>query len=168
MRSSDLVRGLVYDVPAFMLFQELLALELNVRCGSYTHISNSLHLYEKHFPMAERIIKDTHNYCVQPLPPITTSPPIDLMMELEEKLWNQPLNMVVYRIDDETGLTSYWKDWMYILAHHKAQKNMKFELANPNGSVNNQRITKDYYERTLQDIRDKISFEGYKRFMVSK
>lgn len=57
MRSSDVIFGIAYDIPAFTFFQELLANELGVDVGTYTHTSNSLHIYERHFDMAERIIK---------------------------------------------------------------------------------------------------------------
>jgi len=56
MRSSDVIFGIAYDVPAFTIFQEILANELGVGLGSYTHVSNSLHIYERHFEMAKRIL----------------------------------------------------------------------------------------------------------------
>jgi len=57
MRSSDVIFGIAYDVPAFTMFQEILAAEVGVDVGSYTHVSNSLHIYERHFDMAARILK---------------------------------------------------------------------------------------------------------------
>lgn len=57
MRSSDLIFGIAYDIPAFTMFQELIANELEVGMGTYTHTSNSLHIYERHFDMAEKIIR---------------------------------------------------------------------------------------------------------------
>ena len=58
MRSSDLIFGIAYDIPAFTFFQEMLSLELGVGLGSYTHYSNSLHIYERHFPMVRSILTD--------------------------------------------------------------------------------------------------------------
>ena len=58
MRSSDLVFGIAYDIPAFTLFQEMIANELGVEPGSYTHTSNSLHIYETHFSMVEEILRE--------------------------------------------------------------------------------------------------------------
>jgi thymidylate synthase len=49
MRSNDLWLGMPYDFFAFMSFQNLLAMELGVELGTYTHIAGSLHLYEKHW-----------------------------------------------------------------------------------------------------------------------
>ena len=60
MRSSDVIFGIAYDIPAFTMFQELLANELGVELGTYTHVSNSLHIYERHFEMAERILNTSN------------------------------------------------------------------------------------------------------------
>ena len=60
MRSSDVIFGIAYDVPAFTVFQEILANELGVKLGTYTHVSNSLHIYERHFELAENIL-DSEN-----------------------------------------------------------------------------------------------------------
>lgn len=56
MRSSDIIFGLAYDVPAFTIFQEIMAMQLGVDLGTYRHVSNSLHLYERHFSMAQTIL----------------------------------------------------------------------------------------------------------------
>ena len=56
MRSSDLVFGIAYDIPAFTVFQEMIANELGIETGTYTHTSNSLHIYETHFEMVENIL----------------------------------------------------------------------------------------------------------------
>lgn len=50
MRSNDIWLGFPYDVFAFTCFQIKLAMELDVGIGSYTHISGSLHLYERNLP----------------------------------------------------------------------------------------------------------------------
>lgn len=47
MRSNDIWLGFPYDVFAFTSFQVLLAMQLGVEIGEYTHIAGSLHLYEK-------------------------------------------------------------------------------------------------------------------------
>jgi thymidylate synthase len=56
MRSSDIIFGLAYDVPAFTVFQEIMAMQLGIELGTYRHVSNSLHLYERHFSMAQKIL----------------------------------------------------------------------------------------------------------------
>ena len=46
MRSNDLSIGFPYDVVTFTSLQEILASWLDVKVGSYNHISDSLHIYE--------------------------------------------------------------------------------------------------------------------------
>jgi thymidylate synthase len=49
MRSNDVFLGLPYNFIQFTTLQEILAGWLNVEVGSYTHFSDSLHLYENNF-----------------------------------------------------------------------------------------------------------------------
>lgn len=46
MRSNDVFRGLPYNLIQFTSLQEVLAGWLNLEVGSYTHFSDSLHLYD--------------------------------------------------------------------------------------------------------------------------
>jgi len=45
MRSNDLMLGLPYNLVQFTTLQEVMAGWLDVRVGSYNHVSDSLHLY---------------------------------------------------------------------------------------------------------------------------
>ena len=47
MRSNDLWMGFPYDVFQFTNMQVLMAMQLGVEVGTYTHIAGSLHLYER-------------------------------------------------------------------------------------------------------------------------
>lgn len=47
MRSNDIWLGFPYDVFSFTCLQILLAFELGVEIGEYTHIAGSLHLYSR-------------------------------------------------------------------------------------------------------------------------
>lgn len=47
MRSNDIWLGFPYDVFSFTCLQILLAFELGVEVGTYTHIAGSLHLYSR-------------------------------------------------------------------------------------------------------------------------
>lgn len=49
MRSNDLWLGFPFDVFQFANMQILMAMELGVDLGTYTHIAGSLHLYERDF-----------------------------------------------------------------------------------------------------------------------
>ncbi len=55
MRSNDAIWGVPYDVFLFTCLQELMALELGVELGRYHHYSASMHVYERHFSLAETI-----------------------------------------------------------------------------------------------------------------
>lgn len=55
MRSNDLVWGYQYDVFCFTLIQEIIANELNVELGSYTHTATSMHVYERHWDLIEKM-----------------------------------------------------------------------------------------------------------------
>lgn len=46
MRSNDLHKGTIYDIPNFIIFQHVIAGWLNVEVGKYTHVAASLHIYE--------------------------------------------------------------------------------------------------------------------------
>ena len=64
MRSNDIIFGFCNDVFTFTLFQQLLLNDLravypDLELGNYYHHTGSMHLYERHYGMAENII-DTH------------------------------------------------------------------------------------------------------------
>lgn len=63
MRSNDVILGFTNDVFQFTMLQEALMLELratypNLEMGHYYHNAGSMHVYSRHFEMAEAIIKD--------------------------------------------------------------------------------------------------------------
>ncbi len=55
MRSNDLFWGFPYNVIQFTTLQEIVAGWLGVEVGSYTHLSNSLHVYERHWKDLEAV-----------------------------------------------------------------------------------------------------------------
>jgi thymidylate synthase/deoxycytidylate deaminase len=57
MRSNDLMWGFCYDLPAFTIFQEILAGELGVEIGNYYHNAGSLHVYSRHYNLMKKCIK---------------------------------------------------------------------------------------------------------------
>lgn len=64
MRSNDIIFGLCNDVFTFSLFQQLMLNELNsrganVKLGTYNHHAGSLHLYERHYSMATKILAES-------------------------------------------------------------------------------------------------------------
>lgn len=51
MRSNDLVWGTPYNFIQFTTLQEIMAGWLGVDLGSYNHVSDSLHVYERHWEL---------------------------------------------------------------------------------------------------------------------
>lgn len=58
MRASDLVFGYSFDAYWFAYLQNKLAADLDVGIGEYIHYAISLHVYERHFDMLEKINKN--------------------------------------------------------------------------------------------------------------
>jgi thymidylate synthase len=63
MRSNDIILGFTNDVFQFTMLQEAMMLELrrhwpDLELGVYYHNAGSMHIYSRHFSMAEAIIKD--------------------------------------------------------------------------------------------------------------
>ena len=134
MRSSDLILGIAYDIPAFTMMQELMAYELGIGVGTYTHVSNSLHIYERHYEMVEDMLKkdsiieaNNNHRRIGPMPPLPTQPPTSGLYDLEAKLRVAPnLNVIqdlVASAPTYLGTEdSYWADWVKVLAAHRCGK----------------------------------------------
>jgi len=61
MRSNDVVYGMCNDIFTFCLFQQLMLNELNacgmdLSLGNYFHHAGSMHLYDIHFEMSDKIL----------------------------------------------------------------------------------------------------------------
>lgn len=129
MRSSDLILGIAYDVPAFTLFQELLANQLSDRLnrtisvGEYTHVSNSLHIYEKHFGMVEEILKRREFFSLE-MPKLPKGNlPLRYILDLESKCRScQTVDELKKLSSDLQAGSEYWNDWCKILISHRASK----------------------------------------------
>ena len=57
MRSNDIWFGLPYDIIFFTCLQQIVANELNVDCGTYTHFASSLHMYLRDEDKIKDVIK---------------------------------------------------------------------------------------------------------------
>jgi len=142
MRSSDVIFGIAYDIPAFTLFQELLANELGVELGSYTHTSNSLHIYERHFKMAENILEaDNINKSLHKMhkthgemPPLPCSSReemsywVEKLFQCEKDIWSADEPSAIWKdfrrqfAFPMEGHSELWHDWALVLAANKFRK----------------------------------------------
>ena len=63
MRSNDVILGFMTDYTFFSILQYHVFLQLkeyykDLEMGSYTHISHSMHLYEKHYDLVHKMLGD--------------------------------------------------------------------------------------------------------------
>lgn len=103
MRSNDVIWGLTYDLFSFTLLQECMLLELkqypqfeNLELGTYYHTAGSMHIYEQHFDMADKIVDEYKKQKLYfEMEPISLGQISELCLA-EEKLRNS----VITRIDE--------------------------------------------------------------------
>lgn len=73
MRSNDVIYGFMTDWAFFSILQYHVFLHLkeyypNLKMGSYTHISHSMHLYKRHYENVENMLKHKFEKSYIPLP----------------------------------------------------------------------------------------------------
>jgi len=129
MRSSDIILGLAYDVPAFTTIQEILANELGVELGEYIHTSNSLHCYERDFEMLDAIANTRVFKSFGAMPAYPTVFPVGELIELEDKIRKMTdgeirdyLPVVVKSKFSDPGSLALAEDWSSILLSNRARK----------------------------------------------
>jgi thymidylate synthase len=138
MRSSDIILGIAYDVPAFTTMQEVLANELGVELGEYVHTSNSLHCYERDFAMLDEIARSSDNLG-RPMPAYPRSFPIDDLMRVEHAVWDASegevrdefmpsVTKITEKIESPEA-RNLVNDWANILISHRARKLKDSKLA---------------------------------------
>jgi thymidylate synthase len=104
MRSNDAIWGLTNDLFSFTLFQEVMLLELkkrdpmfeNLELGTYYHTAGSLHLYERHFELAEKIIGayEKREWIQAPMPPIPSLEQLWRLCEEERRLRKREIEQI--------------------------------------------------------------------------
>ena len=124
MRSNDLILGTALDVPALTFMQELMALELGLELGTYYHTSNSMHVYERHYDMCEKILNAETTLASTAMPPLKEKPPIDKLMDLERRGREATTSkeLIVLGSEARTYSDVLWTDWAHILLAHRAKK----------------------------------------------
>ena len=81
MRSSDLILGAVHDIFCFTMFQEMVAVDLGIGLGTYTHIAGSLHIYDDHRDDAKAFLGEPWSATLE-MPPMPAGPPWRGIVEL--------------------------------------------------------------------------------------
>lgn len=119
MRSNDIYLGMPYDIFSFTMLQEMLAVELNVELGTYTHMVGSLHIYEKNFHIFDGLA-EMETYMDQSMPSMTketiTSDQISLILQAEQALRKKET------IDNMNQIDPYWKPFLKVLKNKSQQE----------------------------------------------
>lgn len=70
VRSNDMILGFPFDVAGFCLLQYILAQELGVGVGTYSHSISNAHIYENHYEGAKQILqrKNSHKKIMLRMP----------------------------------------------------------------------------------------------------
>jgi len=114
IRSNDLIFGTGQNVFQFTHFQEIMACWLGVDVGTYTQITDSLHVYQNDFYKKEEKSPnrlDIYNY-FQPVKMEGTKEEFDIMLKVMldvEKEWRAG------KFDKIVKFPGYWNDFMLVL-----------------------------------------------------
>ena len=71
MRSNDVIKGTTFDIPFFMLVQQMMLNALKkvypeLEMGTYTHLAHSMHLYESDFELVGKMLEKEFVECEAP------------------------------------------------------------------------------------------------------
>lgn len=107
LRSSDAYRGFIHDVFCFTMIQELVARDLGVDIGSYTHFAGSYHLYDADRDAAQRFLAEGLQWN-DPMPPMPVGPQWDNLDALIQYAGH--LRQGGEPGDPDHELPEYWRD----------------------------------------------------------
>lgn len=117
MRSNDIILGFTNDVFQFTMLQEALVLELratypDLKLGHYYHNAGSMHIYDRHFEMAGKIIDDARSLELPMVEMDRFDDEICLGLVTLEKLWRDAGMPTDYDFSAQQAwslLTPYWQ-----------------------------------------------------------
>lgn len=119
MRSNDVIWGVPYDIFNFTLLQEVLAKQLGIQVGTYSHIAGSMHIYEYHLELAKNILDENQNYNKYRMEEI----------EFYGDVFDNIKQLIKYeniiRTENDYNLTlenSYWNNILNIIKFHNSWK----------------------------------------------
>jgi thymidylate synthase len=123
MRANEVYRGLLGDVFAFTMIQELAAIQLGLELGTYIHHIGSAHINEPDVPQARRVIAETAagtptRFAFPAMPADTTLGTVATVLEHEAALRR---NQIQYRPGDisSLGLAPYWQQAVLLFEVHR-------------------------------------------------
>jgi thymidylate synthase len=117
MRSNDVIWGLPYDIFLFTMLQEMLAYELELNLGTYTHFVGSIHVYEPHLELAKCIIENNVVNSFE-MPPMGGIEKINTFLCLEAQIREKKS----IKCQDIKSLDKYWQDLLAVLNWYRLSK----------------------------------------------
>jgi thymidylate synthase len=127
MRSNDARAGLVHDIFAFTMLQEMIAKSLGLNLGVYRHYAASLHIYTDDIPLIESALKEGY----APSAPVMVAMPTDditnylcIIVDAEKRMREGDIPDI-----DALGLSEYWKDVLRMLAIFRCKKDKDLPAA---------------------------------------
>lgn len=128
MRSNDAYSGLLHDVFAFTMLQELVARSVGAELGRYVHMVGSLHLYDHTAQAVAAYLTEGFQSTLAPMPAMPAGDPWDhvaatlsaeaQMRESVESGAPIPFNQVSLPADE------YWADLVRVLGGWVAMKKL--------------------------------------------
>jgi thymidylate synthase len=117
MRSNDVILGFTNDVFQFTMLQECMLVNLktaypDLELGHYFHNAGSMHIYDRHFEMANKIVANENDFDLEMIPMDHFDGEICMLLQAVEKDWQEA------KMADDfdftkclhwNGLTSYWQ-----------------------------------------------------------
>lgn len=113
MRSNDAIWGLPYDCFTFTMLQEMLARQLGCELGEYVHFAASLHVYERHFSLMERLLAVGETGNGEPMPEMPEGWSVEDVLTCERAI-REGAQV------DMSHLDSYWRDLLIVLRVYRA------------------------------------------------
>ncbi len=118
MRSNDVILGFTNDVFQFTMLQEMMAVQLRatypkLELGCYYHNAGSMHIYDRHFAMAEKIIADERALEMSMVPMDQCNDLILTGLVGVEAAWQAagaPVDFDFTKVGAWSLLTPYWKN----------------------------------------------------------
>ncbi len=147
MRSNDAYLGLPHDVFCFTMMQELVAAELGLEVGEYTHMVGSMHLYDDDRDKAAQYISEGYQRAAE-MPPMPHSEPLAM---IEKLLAFERKARVQEGADPDAELgDDYWADLARLLQINFAKDDQEIKEISS-------RMRNNFYHTFIEDKRDRKS-----------
>lgn len=129
MRSNDIWFGFPYDVFNFTMLQEIMAGMLGIEMGIYSHIADSLHIYEDQFEKGKEIVEANENLLYKNITMDARTPINNFTDDLNiifliEKDTRENKEVSIEEIISRLNLISneYWKSIAAVLVTYNLRK----------------------------------------------